>query len=1009
MNHSGRKSRKRHQLSLYLIGVALVAALLGLMGAMGLLNQQSDKLNADFQSQTDINDRLREVLQLSRLLHSAESSQRGFLLTGDRSYLEPYVRASGQMPALIDKLDELTEPHPEVEPLVADARVALATKLPELQETIRLYQAGNVDEAMALVRSGTGANSMAQAVLLLDSIVDIIRRDRNTSSQEILAASSSAKSLAYTALWALEVFTLLAIVQIVLLLQARTRYEKDLSTSELRYRNIVEEQSELVSLATSDGLLTYVNPAYARHFSTTTEALTGQNLFDHVDPSDVERVRQTILEVFRTGVASRAENRMRSPDGREKWVAWTNSLQVADDGTQKLHSVGRDISEQRLAERALRQSQEFLERTGRVGGVGGWEIDLTTSTVTWSDQVRRIHEVEPSFVPNIQAAMEFFDESARDRVELAGRDAVLYGAPYDLELPLTTAKGRSICVRIVGEVEHDEKGRPVRLVGALQDVTERKKLQDQVRESERFLLEITDNVSVGMSFVDLQGRYQFVNRALADRLGMSRNEILGRTRAEISDTPTHVLQQKLDDIRRGEQQEFLVEEMHDGRLHLFETQLFPAYDLQHNVRGFYSTGVDITALKKTEQQLRELTEILEYTPDFIFQTDARGLIQYMNPAARRRLRLPDDGSRELVLQQFFEPEASRQIDQEILPRVMESGLWMGETHVVDSDCLLIPVHQLVIGHRGAGDELLRFSAVLRDISDVVAARADLERQTTTLESIIEATPALVAVFDKELRYRLVNREFERQRGVDRSVVIGRTVAELYGEAEWNRRLPQVQRVMSGETFNFERADHVSRNVRFVNVTYIPLRLADGSVDGFISIAQDITTHREEELRLRSLSETDALTGLLNRAGFLAALSRSLEQREFGVALLYIDLDRFKPVNDTYGHAAGDEVLRQLAQRFRGLVRPTDPVARLGGDEFAIILIGMREKKGAEAVARKVVDAASRPFELESCSIEIGASVGIAIAAPDEDGKQLLARADALVYAAKAAGRGRVAA
>src|SRR6476620_107993 len=126
------------------------------------------------------------------------------------------------------------------------------------------------------------------------------------------------------------------------------------------------------------------------------------------------------------------------------------------------------------------------------------------------------------------------------------------------------------------------------------------------------------------------------------------------------------------------------------------------------------------------------------------------------------------------------------------------------------------------------------------------------------------------------------------------------------------------------------------------------------------MAQDITVHKREEVRLLQLAERDALTGVLNRQGFESYLSGSDDE---GLALLYIDLDRFKPVNDTHGHPVGDELLRAFADRLQRLVRPTDAVARLGGDECALVLSGVRERANADAVADKVVRAAQEPFQV----------------------------------------------
>ena len=187
-----------------------------------------------------------------------------------------------------------------------------------------------------------------------------------------------------------------------------------------------------------------------------------------------------------------------------------------------------------------------------------------------------------------------------------------------------------------------------------------------------------------------------------------------------------------------------------------------------------------------------------------------------------------------------------------------------------------------------------------------------------------------------------------------------------------------------------------------------VRLANGGVDGFVGMAQDITQHRQEEVRLLQLTQRDALTGLLNRAGFEEHLKRSVHDGGIAsLALLYIDLDHFKRINDEYGHPMGDQVLQQFAQRLGRLVRPTDAVSRLGGDEFAIVLAGIHEIGNARTVADKVIDAAHIPFDIGALRLSIGASIGVAFGAEAGDGwRALIERADANLYRAKAAGRGR---
>jgi diguanylate cyclase (GGDEF)-like protein len=167
--------------------------------------------------------------------------------------------------------------------------------------------------------------------------------------------------------------------------------------------------------------------------------------------------------------------------------------------------------------------------------------------------------------------------------------------------------------------------------------------------------------------------------------------------------------------------------------------------------------------------------------------------------------------------------------------------------------------------------------------------------------------------------------------------------------------------------------------------------------------------RENERQLQALAHTDPLTGLANRLLFDARLEQSMQQarRSHGqIALLLIDLDHFKPINDGYGHAIGDEVLRAAAERFRGAVREVDTVARLGGDEFAVVLAGVSSGTDAERMADKIVASLREPMRVLGLPLEITGSIGVAVFSGGElSPSELLRRADQAMYAAKDAGRG----
>jgi diguanylate cyclase (GGDEF)-like protein/PAS domain S-box-containing protein len=794
--------------------------------------------------------------------------------------------------------------------------------------------------------------------------------------------------------------------------QSHTELQRARASADAVHRTIVEEQSELISLARADGTLTYVNRAYAQHLGQSASALLGRTLYAFVDEEHRELVRQRIEWVLNSGEPLAGENRMLDARGEEKWVSWTNHLHLTDQGERWLRSIGRDITARKRAEAALRASEGFLRRTGRVAGVGGWELNLRSRKLTWSEETRHIHEVPEHFVPTLDNALDFYTEASRPMIEAAVNRAVTTGQGWDLELTIRTATGRELWVRAVGEVEI-ENAEPVSLVGAFQDIHERKRLEQRISDDERFMREITDNLTVRIAYVDLDLRHRFVNQAYCERFGLPREAILGQRRSDLlggQEQPQ--VAERVAAVLRGQAQRFEFEEQVDGRTLRIESRLRPDRGADGSVRGFFATGIDITERHANEQALRVLTTILELSTDFVLQSAPGGELLYANPAARSVMGLAADeplsGRTGL---EFNTPETLRVIRKQLLPEVHAHGLWRGETQVLLPDGSVLPVSHLAIAHRDDQGRVIRYSSVLRDISDEVQVREELRRQGALLHSVTESLPVLVSAVDRDLRYRFVNSAFEQWHGLARQAVVGRLVNQVLSAEDLASSLPWAQRALAGETVQFERHYAQRPGQPTLSVTYIPVRLEDGSSDGFVGVGFDITPHRQEQRRLLRLAERDALTGLLNRAGFLAALEAALDAGAGPeLALLYVDLDGFKPVNDLYGHAAGDAFLQAVAGRMTRLLRPSDAVARLGGDEFAVLISGVRQRAAAEGVAAKIVQAASQPVRWGEVVLQAGASVGVALGALASAGAaQLLQRADAQLYRAKQAGRGCVAA
>ena len=290
-------------------------------------------------------------------------------------------------------------------------------------------------------------------------------------------------------------------------------------------------------------------------------------------------------------------------------------------------------------------------------------------------------------------------------------------------------------------------------------------------------------------------------------------------------------------------------------------------------------------------------------------------------------------------------------------------------------------------------------------------------QQWAMADVLASLPEAVAVlFDNQVQY--VNAAFTRIFGFTAGEVVGRSLRGLIvPEVRWQKSLQLGKAV---DQFGSTSIETVRRNKKgeLVDVLIEGRSLVvRGEMAGHVFTFRDITERKRTEARLQHDALHDPLTQLPNRALFLDRLSLSFARRPVvgfstrrrgqNCGVLFLDLDHFKEINDSLGHAAGDEVLKAVAVRLRGALRPQDTAARLGGDEFAILVENVLSVADIEIVANRILREMEREFEAGGRSLHVGASVGVAIAGPDHaEPERLIRDADFAMYCAKQSGGGR---
>lgn len=300
--------------------------------------------------------------------------------------------------------------------------------------------------------------------------------------------------------------------------------------------------------------------------------------------------------------------------------------------------------------------------------------------------------------------------------------------------------------------------------------------------------------------------------------------------------------------------------------------------------------------------------------------------------------------------------------------------------------------------------------ISRDITRRVLAERERRQVEMQLRTVLESSTDQIAMYDAGLRYTYLNPAAAVALGADPNDLLGRTDQEcgLRGSAltRWQAALQRV--IERGEPWELEFETAVGSTQSWFQTRFGPHRDDQGVTAGVLAATRDITAIKAAEQAQAHQATHDPLTGLANRSLLMAHLERALARasRHDGyLAVYFVDIDRFKDTNDSFGHAVGDLVLQEVARRLTSLSRSEDVVARLAGDEMVVICEGMVQEEDIRQLADRIVAALADPFDDGLRTVPMSASVGVAVTTDSRtSARDLLARADAAMYGAKQGGR-----
>ena len=798
----------------------------------------------------------------------------------------------------------------------------------------------------------------------------------------------------------------------------RRRAEEALRQSEERLRTLIETTKAGVSGIDSKGVATYANKHLCKMWGRSQKEIIGRSVYEFLDAEN-RKVLKGLLAERKKGMRDDAPYELtwtRKDGGKVHTIMSPTPTFDMHGQHQSSFAIITDITERKEMEERLRESEErYRTLIDNVDlGINLINRDHTILMVNAS-QGEKFNRPVSAFIG--EKCFRMFEERNAVCPHCPGVQTMATGKPAEVETELIRDDGSRFHVRLqtFPIIGHD--GAVNSFIEIAEDITERVRIQEALRQNQEQLQALMDSAPVAFTWADMNGNIQYINHKFHELFGYTLDDI--PTTDELrwvayphgNDLETYTAQVLKQRERLEQGKEAIPIEVtltcKDG-----STRHVAAVGAITSNRRMVIYN-DITERKRMEEELRqnqqELQALMDASPLCISWADMQGNVQYNNQkfceffgytvedmptvAHWRRQAYPDQAYRKQVPTLLGMLKEAQQQGKEAAPIEVTITCKDGSIR-----------HMLQAGALVGNRILVMFS----DITERKRMEEALRESEDKYRALVEFTEDSVCLIDRDKRYLYINEKYLSRLGLPRSQVIGRPYGDFHSREDNKEFSEYVNQVFkSGRFIQYEHKGR--RDDRYFLRTLSPVKKGDKHIDAVTMIAKDITERKRAETELVRMATHDSLTGLPNRMLFNDRLALALTQahrHKKKLAVMLLDLDYFKDVNDSLGHNVGDQLLRAVGDRLKGLLRSGDTVARVGGDEFLVLLSEIASPYDATTIAQKILVAFHRPFVFDGYELQISTSIGFSLYPDDgDDADTLLKYADIAMYSAKDKGRG----